>query len=48
MTFGRYYKSFTVIIYRGNDSKIIIYERNVCGHYYKTKILANLALARGA
>jgi hypothetical protein len=30
---GLYYKSFTIVIYNGNDSHL----------YYKTMILANLA-----
>jgi hypothetical protein len=34
--FGLYYKSFTIVIYDRNDN----------GLYYKTTIIANLALAR--
>ncbi len=46
MTFALYYKSFTVIMYSRNDSTIIIYDRKYSDQYYKTKILASLALAR--
>jgi hypothetical protein len=35
-TSGLYYKSFTIVIYNRNDN----------GLYYKTTIVANLALAR--
>jgi len=33
---GRYYKSFTVVIYDRNDSTIEIYNCNDGGQYYKT------------
>ncbi len=38
---GLYYKSFTITIYNGNDNKIVIYDLNDSGKYYKTMILAN-------
>ncbi len=44
-TSGLNYKSFTVVIYNHNDSTIVIYHRNDSGQYYKTMIVANLALA---
>ncbi len=37
---------FVILIYDCNDSTILIYKHNDSGHYYKTMILANLALAR--
>jgi hypothetical protein len=41
-----YYKSFTIVINNRNDSMIVSYDRNDSGQYYKTRILAKLALAR--
>ncbi len=40
-----YYKSFKNVVYDRNDSTIIIYD-HISGQWYKTMILANLALAR--
>jgi hypothetical protein len=39
-------KLFTIVIYNHNDRTIVIYDHNDSGQYYKTMILANLALAR--
>jgi hypothetical protein len=43
---GLYYKSFTIVIYNRNDSTIVIYDCSDSGKYYKTMILAILALSR--
>jgi hypothetical protein len=34
-----------IVIYHRNESMIVIYDHNDTGRYYKTMILANLALA---
>ncbi len=41
---GLYYKGFMIVIYNRNDSKILIYDQNDCGQYYKTMILAKAGL----
>jgi hypothetical protein len=41
-----YYKSLLIIIYNHNNNTIIIYDHNDSFKYYKTMILADLALAR--
>jgi hypothetical protein len=40
MISGLYYKSFMIVIYDGNDSMIVINDRNDNGLYYKTMIVA--------
>ncbi len=43
---GLYYNSITTVVYDCNDSTVAIYNRNDSGQYYKTMILANLALGK--
>jgi hypothetical protein len=43
---GLYYKSFEIITYDRNDSAVVIYDCNDSCQYYKTMIIANLALGK--
>jgi hypothetical protein len=45
-TSGLYYKSFTIVIYDCNGSRIVIYEHNDSGQYYNNTILAKADLCK--
>jgi hypothetical protein len=36
VTYGLYYKSFTIVIYDRNDSTIVIYDHNDSDQHFKT------------